>query len=251
MKIFVVNLIGRRMTAAILVMSLVLIVLIAAVIGIVSLHFGENLIADDVGAIPYDKIIVIDPGHGGEDAGATGVNGVLEKDLNMQMAFEIGAALEEKGYIVIYTRTDDKLLYTEEENIKGIRKISDLKNRCKVAKRYPASIFVSIHMNSFGSEKYSGLQVYYSEKNDESKLLADTIQNRVISDIQKDNNRVTKPGKDIYILENIDNTAVLIECGFLTNKAECEKLSQKEYQKELSFSIVCAIIEYIEKSNQQ
>jgi N-acetylmuramoyl-L-alanine amidase len=106
-------------------------------------------------------------------------------------------------------------------------------------------------MNSFGSEKYSGLQVYYSEKNDDSKLLADVIQNKVISDIQKDNNRVTKPGKDIYVLENIENTAVLIECGFLTNKAECEKLSQKEYQKELSFSIVCAIIEYIEMSNQQ
>ena len=252
MKIYVLNLIGRRMTAALLALSLVLIVLIAATIGIISLHFGENLISDeDTSAIPYDKIIVIDPGHGGEDAGATGVTGVLEKDLNMQMALEIGAALEEKGYIVVYTRTNDKLLYTKEENIRGIRKISDLKNRCKVAERYPESIFVSIHMNSFGSEKYSGLQVYYSEQNSESKILADAIQNRVVLDIQKDNNRVPKVGKDIYVLENIDNTAVLIECGFLTNMAECEKLSQKEYQKELSFSIVCAIIEYIEKSNQQ
>ena len=139
------------------------------------------------------------------------------------------------------------MLYTEEENIKGIRKISDLKNRCKIAARYPNSVFVSIHMNSFGSSKYSGLQVYYSEKNDESRLLADSIQNKVINDLQKTNNRVTKPGKDMYILENIDNTAVLIECGFLSNKEECEKLSEKEYQKELSFSIVCGIIEYIEE----
>lgn len=250
MKIFVFNLIGKRMTAAILAVTLFFIVLVTGIIGVISLRYGEDMIFADAAAIPYDKIILIDPGHGGEDAGATGVKGMLEKDLNMQMALEIGAALEEKGYIVVYTRTDDKLLYTEEENIKGIRKISDLKNRCKVAKRYPSSIFVSVHMNSFGSEKYSGLQVYYSEKNDESKLLADAIQNKVISDIQKDNNRVTKPGKDIYVLENIENTAVLIECGFLTNKAECEKLSQKEYQKELSFSIVCAIIEYIEMSNQ-
>ena len=250
MKIYVLNLIGRRMTAAILALSLFFIVFIAAIIGIVSLHFGKNLIIEDAGAIPYDKIIVIDPGHGGEDVGATGVNGIFEKDLNMQMALEIGTALEEKGYIVVYTRTDDKLLYTEEENIRGIRKISDLKNRCKVAKRYTASIFVSIHMNSFGSEKYSGLQVYYSEKNAESKILADAIQNRVISDIQKDNNRVTKLGKDIYILENIENTAVLIECGFLTNKAECEKLSQKEYQKELSFAILCGIIEYTDKEKR-
>ena len=251
MKIFVINLIGKRMMAAILSASLIFLILFATVVGIVSFNKGEDLITNSAATIPYDKIIVLDPGHGGEDAGATGINGVLEKDLNLQMAFEIGAALEEKGYIVVYTRTDDKLLYTKEQDIKGIRKISDLKNRCKVAERYPNSIFVSIHMNSFGSEKYSGLQVYYSEKNNESRILADAIQNKVISDIQKDNNRVTKPGKDIYILENVDNTAVLIECGFLTNKAECEKLSEKEYQKELSFSIVCAIIDYIEKAKQE
>ena len=251
MKIFVLNLIGKRKTVAFFGAFLALIILIATAVGIVSLNASEKNISNAAATIPYDKIIVIDPGHGGEDTGATGVNGKYEKDLNLQMALEIGAALEEKGYIVVYTRTDDKLLYTEEQNIKGIRKISDLKNRCKVAERYPDSIFISIHMNSFGTEKYSGLQVYYSDKNPESKILADAIQNKVTTDIQKDNNRLTKPGKDIYILENVDNTAVLVECGFLTNKAECEKLSEKEYQKELSFSIVCAIIEYIEKTNQE
>ena len=154
--------------------------------------------------------------------------------------------LEEKGYIIVYTRTDDRLLYTDEENIKGIRKISDLKNRVKVAERYPNSLYVSIHMNSFGDSKYSGLQVYHSDK-EASNLLANTIQNRVKNDLQPENNRVVKKGKDMYILENIENTAVLIECGFLTNKNECEKLSEKEYQKQLCFAIVCGIIEYMEK----
>ena len=102
-------------------------------------------------------------------------------------------------------------------------------------------------MNSFGSSKYSGLQVYYTDGNDESYNLAQSIQNKVKNDLQKDNNRVVKSGKQIYLLENIENTAVLIECGFLTNPEECEKLSKKDYQKELSFSIVCGIIEYIEK----
>ena len=139
------------------------------------------------------------------------------------------------------------VLYTEQENIKGIRKISDLKNRCKFAQKYPESLFISIHMNSFGSSKYSGLQVYYTDGNDESYNLAQSIQNKVKNDLQKDNNRVVKSGKQIYLLENIENTAVLIECGFLTNPEECEKLSKKDYQKELSFSIVCGIIEYIEK----
>lgn len=251
MKIFVVNLIGKRMTAALITFSLVLMVILASVVGVGFRYFGETAILQAVAGIPQSRIIIIDAGHGGEDSGAVGVNGVLEKDINLQMALEIGRAFEEKDYIVVYTRTDDRLLYTEEQNVKGIRKINDLKNRCKFAEKYPESIFVSIHMNSFGSSKYSGTQVYYSENSEESRLLADSIQNRVISDLQKNNNRKIKPGNDVYILENVNNTAVLIECGFLTNKEECEKLSEKEYQKELSFSIVCGIIEYIEKSEQQ
>ena len=250
MKIYVLNLIGKRGTRAFVSLLVVLIVILPTVVGIVAKNIGEDLAVAQAGAVPYDKLIIIDAGHGGEDSGAVGVNGALEKDLNLAISLEVGRCLEEKGYIVVYTRTDDRLLYTEEENIKGIRKISDLKNRCKVAARYPSSIFVSIHMNSFGSAKYSGLQVYYSEKNEASGILADSIQSKVASDIQKDNKRNIKPGKDMYILENIENTAVLIECGFLSNKEECKKLSEKEYQKQLSFSIVCGIIEYIEKTNQ-
>ena len=165
------------------------------------------------------------------------------------MALEIGAALEEKGYIVVYTRTDDKLLYTEEEDIRGMRKHYDLKNRCDVANGYPDSLLVSIHMNSFGKEKYSGLQVYYKDGDEGSRLLASAVQSRVSAELQPENKRVIKKGDAFYLLKNAISEAVLIECGFLTNAAECEKLSEKEYQKQLSFSIVCGIIEYIEKSN--
>ena len=100
-------------------------------------------------------------------------------------------------------------------------------------------------MNSFGDKKYSGLQVYYSTSNDSSMILANSIQTSVKKELQPSNNRKIKEGKGIYLLENISNTAVLIECGFLSNSDEAEKLSQKEYQKILSFSIVCGIIEYM------
>ncbi len=249
MKIFVLNLVSKRVRVVFTSLILVLLVIAASVVGAISGIISEELVGVSVDNIPQGKIIIIDAGHGGEDPGAVGVTGVLEKDLDLQIALEMGRMLEEKGYVVVYTRTDDRLLYTEEENIHGIRKISDLKNRCKVAARYPEAIFVSIHMNSFGSSKYSGLQVYYSEKNESSRALADTIQNRVATDLQNDNNRVPKAGKSIYVLENISNVAVLVECGFLTNEAECKKLSEKEYQKELSFSIICGIIEYIENKN--
>ena len=193
------------------------------------------------------KIIIIDAGHGGEDCGAIGVSGVYEKDLNLTIAKELGALFEKEGYAVVYTRSDDKLLYKEEENIKGIRKMSDLKNRCKIAAEYPEALFISIHMNSFQSAKYSGLQVYYSPESEESRLLAASVQNSVKDSLQKDNNRKIKKGEGMYVLENVENTAILIECGFLTNPDECEKLEEKEYQKSLSFSIFCGIIDYIEK----
>ena len=249
MKIFVLNLVSKRARVVFTSLVLVLLVIASSVVGAISGIISEEMVGASADNIPQEKIIIIDAGHGGEDPGAVGVTGVLEKDLDLQIALEMGRMLEEKGYVVVYTRTDDRLLYTEEENIHGIRKISDLKNRCKVAARYPEAIFVSIHMNSFASSKYSGLQVYYSEKNESSSALADSIQNKVVTELQKDNNRMTKPGKSIYVLENISNVAVLVECGFLTNEVECKKLSEKEYQKELSFSIVCGIIEYIEKKN--
>jgi N-acetylmuramoyl-L-alanine amidase len=221
-----------------------------ATIALVSILFGLffKIIFveyDTEAASAPEMLIILDAGHGGEDAGATGINGALEKDLNLSVVNILGEMLTEKGFAVVYTRSEDKLLYEEWENIKGIRKISDLKNRCKIAKSYPNALFVSIHMNTFGDGKYSGLQVYYSPENKESEMLAGAIQSSVKKELQPNNNRNIKQGNDIYILENIDNTAVLIECGFLSNEEEAKKLSQKEYQKMLSFSIICGIIEYM------
>ena len=90
-------------------------------------------------------VIIIDAGHGGEDPGAIGINGIYEKDVNLDIALTIGEELKAKGYTVVYTRTEDKMLYLPEENIKGMRKISDLKNRCKITAEYDNCIFISIH----------------------------------------------------------------------------------------------------------
>lgn len=219
-----------------------LIVLIALVFGFLAKIYISDITSS---VLVNEKIFIIDAGHGGEDPGALSNNGILEKDLNLQIAIILGELLAESGYTVVYTRTEDKLLYTEEENIRGIRKISDLKNRCKIADKYPDAIFLSIHMNFYGSSKYSGLQVYYGVNNPNSKNLAVYIQTNVKNRLQSENNRKVKAGNNIYLLENVNNVAVLIECGFLSNSDEARKLSEKEYQKLLCFSIVCGIIEYI------
>jgi len=194
--------------------------------------------------ITEKSTVIIDAGHGGEDCGAIGVSGIYEKDLNLKIAAELGNILSENGFAVVHTRTKDALLYTEEENIYGMRKISDLKNRCKIGAEYPNAIYISIHMNSYKSANCTGLQVYYSQNNNSSMALATCIQQNVKSKLQPDNNRQIKVGKGIYLLENLSNPAILVECGFLTNPEECEKLSKKQYQKQLSFAIFCGIIDY-------
>lgn len=246
MHVYIIN--GRR---AIRNMRRMLFVLV----GVLVVAFALRLAAGAVGGgdhIPViseaTKVIVIDAGHGGEDPGAVGVNGCLEKDINLEMALLVGEELKKRGYEVVYTRTDDRMLYTEEENINGLRKLSDLKNRCKISSESSAALFISLHMNSYGDSRYSGLQVYHTDKSGESEKLAQSIQSSVKTELQPDNERRVKSGKDLYLLENCSGVGVLVECGFLTNAAECEKLSQKEYQKQLSFAIVCGIINYIENS---
>lgn len=194
--------------------------------------------------------VIIDAGHGGEDPGAVAADGTLEKDINLAIALLIGEELKSRGYEVVYTRTEDKMLYSEAENVKGMRKLSDLKGRAAIAKENPEALFVSIHMNSFGASKYSGLQVYHQDKSEDSLSLANSIQGKVRELVQKDNTRVTKNGKNLYLLDNNGNTSVIVECGFLTNPEESRKLSEKEYQKQLSFAIVCGIIEYIEAKSK-
>ncbi len=233
-------------TRCALKVAVIAILLIAFSVSVVQARYERGLYLTAANSNDLSKTVIIDPGHGGEDCGAIGVNGVYEKDLNMQISEQIAEALKENGYTVIFTRTSDKLLYTEDEDIKGLRKISDLKNRCKAANEYPGAIFISVHMNSYSQSKYSGLQVYYKPNDDASCALAGKIQSNVRSRLQTDNTRQTKGGKGIYVLENTEPIGVLIECGFITNSEECEKLSEKEYQKQLSFAIVCGIIEYRE-----
>ncbi len=245
MRIYVLNLRSFFKGTKILAFLLVIACLLTFIIGSAGKVYGKS----EYTAADETPVIIIDAGHGGEDSGAIGYGGVLEKNLNLEVANELGKQLSDKGYTVVYTRNEDKMLISAEEDIKGLRKISDLKNRCKITSQYQDPIFISIHMNSYGASKYSGLQVYYTDENDASKELATMVQTSVRTNLQNDNKRQIKSGKSIYVLENCSGTGILIECGFLSNEDECKQLSEKEYQKELSFSILCGIIEYIEAKN--
>lgn len=199
-----------------------------------------------------DVTVIIDAGHGGEDGGAVGRNGIFEKDINLSLSMMLESMLREKGYKTLLTRTEDILLYDRNVNYQGRKKQLDLEARINIAEKTENAIFVSIHMNSFSQEKYKGLQVYYSTNSASSKILADEIQLNGKLLLDTSNNRVTKPSdKNILLLDKITHPAVLVECGFLSNASECDKLSSPSYQKEVANSICISVINYLDQDNSQ
>lgn len=223
-----------------------LLVAVAVVFNYVFAHF--NNYSDTTVSMntidPEPQKIIIDAGHGGEDGGAVGVNNVLEKDLNLEVSLLLSDLLTAAGYDVIMTRTEDRMLYSE--NVKGKLKTQDLKNRLAISEQNPDSIFISIHMNMFTQSHYSGLQVYYSPNNTESELLANIVQLYVKEYLQPENNRQTKKsGSSIYLMKKITTPAILIECGFLSNYEEAELLADNTYRHLLACIIYYAVDNYI------
>lgn len=194
-------------------------------------------------------LVIIDPGHGGEDAGAIGTNGCLEKDINLSVAKKLQNTLASMGIKSILTRTTDTLLYDRNEDFEGRKKQLDMQERLRIARLYENAIFISIHQNSFTEEKYSGFGVYFSPNAEESRNLADFIQGNVKKYIQPQNNRAIKSSDgNIYLLDKIQSTAILIECGFLSNEEECNALSTEEYQNKLCQMIGICIENYLKQA---
>ncbi len=198
---------------------------------------NDKIPSSDVDASPLPTI-VIDAGHGGADGGAVSTDGILEKNLNLQIASTLAELMRISGYNVVMTRTEDVMLNSDSG---GSNKMQDLKARLEISSKYPDSLTVSIHCNKFPSESCKGLQVYYSDS-DYAKKSADSVQESVISLLQNDNHRSTKKAdSSIYLLDRAKSPSILIECGFLSNSEECELLSNTDYQKKLALCILNGI----------
>jgi len=182
--------------------------------------------------------------HGAPDGGAVGSNGVLEKDLNLAISLKLQTFLEQSGVAVILTRSDDNGIYSVSESIRN-KKYSDMKNREKLIKSSNADAFVSIHMNKFTDEQYSGPQVFFSKNRPESEQLARLVQDNLNACVSPPSPRdIKKADSNIYLLKTAELPAGLVECGFLSNKAEQEKLLNENYQKQIAWAIYCGMIQY-------
>ena len=191
-------------------------------------------------------VIIIDPGHGGEDGGAQSSSGILEKDINLSISMKLKAAFESLGFETVTVRETDCLIYDSGCNAMREKKVSDIRNRMNIMLKYPNSIFLSIHQNHFGQSKYHGAQVFYSKNDPQSKVIAEYIQNAIVEKLQNENTRKIKPsGTEIYLLYHAKSPAVMVECGFLSNGGEAQLLNDEQYQKKMAVAIVEGVIKYL------
>jgi len=192
------------------------------------------------------KTIIIDAGHGAPDGGTSADDGTLEKDLNLQIAHKLNDILQSMGYDTVMTRTDNNAIYDDSANTIRQKKISDTRNRLEIMNNTDNAIFVSIHQNHYSDPKYSGTQIFYSKNNQHSKELAESIRFPIISHLQTNNTReIKKSGSEIYLLYNAQIPAVMVECGFLSNSAETQKLKDNNYQQNMAFFIALGIVDFI------
>ncbi|MBC5640672.1 MULTISPECIES: N-acetylmuramoyl-L-alanine amidase CwlD [Clostridia] len=191
-----------------------------------------------------EKIILIDPGHGGIDGGAISKNGTVEKDINLDIALKLRESLEDKGYKVFMTRECDKGLYEKGKSIKE-KKREDLKKRASLKVETNCDIFISIHENMFPQAKCFGAQVWYASNTDSEKL-ANIVQDSIKVVVNDGNKRVAKPAGEAYLIlrDKYEGASILVECGFLSNSDEESRLKTDEHQQLLVDGIVKGIDEY-------
>lgn len=221
------------------------------VCSIISCSFFDkkNLNVEPVSSTPVSNhTVILDAGHGNPDGGATNLNGdIIESELNLQIVLRLQNLLESANCNVILTRSDENGIYETDANSIRDKKISDMKNRVKIANSSEAEIFVSIHMNKLEQTKYSGWQTFYKNKDEISRQIAQNVQTSLNHFMKKENNREIKSISGIYLTKHVKIPLIIVECGFLSNQEEAELLNSDTYQDELAWSIYIGIMDYFKE----
>lgn len=225
-----------RFLSCMYVLSLTLLVLFA-------IH-GLTAAVEVSGRTEQRRLWILDAGHGGPDGGSSAADGTRESDINLAVALKTDAVLGLLGERTLLVRETDTDLSDDSAATIAQKKVSDIRNRVALVNRYPEAILLSIHQNSFSDPAYDGAQVFYG-KIDGSKALAQALQARMAASLDPSNTRSAKAvSADVYLMNHVEVPAVLVECGFLSNPSEAEKLKTEEYQKRLAVTIAAAAANY-------
>ncbi len=190
--------------------------------------------------------VVLDAGHGGIDPGKVGINNEDEKDINLQITLLVKKYLEANDIRVVLTREGDEGLYDSDvEN----KKVQDMKRRIELIEETDPAVTVSIHQNSYPEEYVHGAQVFYYETSAQGKLLAEMIQKQLVEKLDPENKRQVKANDSYYLLKKTKVPIVIVECGFLSNQKEAEKLCSPEYQERVAWAICMGILQYLNQAD--
>ena len=187
-------------------------------------------------------IVCVDPGHGGTDPGKVGINGQLEKDINLAIAKKLKTYLEASDVTVVLTRDKDMGLYSSGD---AHKKMADMRKRCQLIEEIKPDLVISIHQNSYHEEAIRGGQVFYYKTSVRGKKLAQILQGRFDYVLGDANKRQAKANDNYYLLLHVKEPIIIAECGFLSNWEEAEKLETKEYQDRLAWTLHMGIMEYL------
>ena len=200
------------------------------------------VLASSASAQAAPPTVVIDSGHGGNDPGKIGVDGTLEKDLNLTIARKLKYYLEASGVQVVMTRDSDNGLYKETDSHK---KTADLKARCQLINDTSPALTISIHQNSLPSSPVThGAQTFWNRQ-EGAEALARTLQAGLNPVVNTHRAKEPKPIPDsIYLMNHVDAPAVLVECGFLSNEEETARLRQGAYQTKLAAAIAAGYLQW-------
>lgn len=182
--------------------------------------------------------VVLDAGHGGSDPGKIGLNQLLEKDINLKITWKIKEYLESKDIVTVLTREEDKGLGTTGD---GSKKTEDMQARVKKINETAPDLAVSIHQNSYPEPEIHGAQVFYYGHSQEGEKMAKILQES-LREIDPENHRQAKANETYYLLKRTKVPTVIVECGFLTNPEEAEKLSGEAYQDQVAEAVAKGII---------
>lgn len=224
-----------------LIVSVCIVLLLTSSVAVIFL-------AKETATSNFTHTIVIDPGHGGIDAGARGViTDVKESDLNLKISFLLKEKFESYGVRVVLTReTKDSLA----DPSKGNFKREDMKLRKKVIVETSPYLVLSIHMNKYSLSSRRGAQVFFT-KTETSKALAECIQTSLNFNLNKPYVKRDFPPLygDYYMLKCSEHPSVIIECGFLSSPEDEKLLLEDRYLDEITYSIFSATIGYIAMQN--
>ena len=226
--------------------DLLLLFLCLCIIGS-TVWLGRDGVVSAISVSPnWERVLILDAGHGGEDGGASSAGGSKESDINLGIVLKTEALMAFLGFRTELTRSEDRSMHSEGASTIREKKVSDLKNRVAFVKSFPNSMLISVHQNHFTDTRYNGAQVFYNG-GDISRQWGEGTQDVLRQTLRPGNNRNAKPVPDgIYLFEHVSCPAILVECGFLSNGEEASLLLTGAYQRKISIALIAAYLKELQ-----